>query len=99
MLMSQPQLARRLEVSLRTLERWRVEGGGPPFLKVRRRVRYDDDDLSALRLPALAERQRSLRAWERGFVADLPRFRRLSFKQRYILNEIASRILGAEQGP
>ena len=47
MLMSQTQLARRLEVSRRTLERWRVEGGGPPFLKVGRGVRYDDNDLAA----------------------------------------------------
>ena len=43
----------------------------------------------------LAERPGSLRQWEIGFVADLPRFRRLSSKQRYILDEIARRVLGA----
>lgn len=34
-----------------------------------------------------------LRAWERGFVDDLPTFRRLSVKQRYALGEIAKRVL------
>ena len=42
----------------------------------------------------LAARQDDLRPWERHFVADLPNFRRLSSKQRYILNEIAARVLG-----
>lgn len=46
---------------------------------------------------ALAERQGSLRPWERGFVADLSRFLRLSSKQRYILNEIADRVLGKDR--
>jgi hypothetical protein len=35
----------------------------------------------------------SLRAWEIGFLRDLPGFQRLSVKQRYVLNEIASRVL------
>ena len=42
----------------------------------------------------LAERAGDLRAWERGFVADLPKFQRISTKQRYVLNEIAKRVLG-----
>jgi Protein of unknown function (DUF2786) len=42
----------------------------------------------------LLERQDELSQWERGFVRDLPRFRRLSTKQRYCLNEIARRVLG-----
>jgi hypothetical protein len=41
------------------------------------------------------ERSSSLRAWECGFLADLPKFRRLSTKQRYCLAEIARRVLGA----
>jgi hypothetical protein len=45
----------------------------------------------------LQKRQGSLRAWERGFVADLPRFQRLSTKQRYCLKEIADRVLGERQ--
>lgn len=42
----------------------------------------------------LAERPERLRQWERGFVSDLPRFGRLSTKQRYALAEIARRVLG-----
>ncbi len=34
-----------------------------------------------------------LRPWEQGFLSDLPRFRRLSAKQRYCLREIAERVL------
>jgi hypothetical protein len=41
----------------------------------------------------LQKRSGDLRAWERGFVANLPRFQRLSTKQRYILAEIATRVL------
>ena len=36
-----------------------------------------------------------LRKWEIGFLRDLPGFRRLSTKQRYVLKEIADRVLGA----
>ena len=35
----------------------------------------------------------SLRKWEVGFLHDLPKFRRLSTKQRYVLKEIADRVL------
>ncbi len=42
----------------------------------------------------LMENPRALRPWERSFVADLPKFPRISVKQRYILNEIATRVLG-----
>lgn len=42
----------------------------------------------------LQKRPGSLRPWERGFVAGLPDFPRLSEKQRRILNEIAARVLG-----
>jgi hypothetical protein len=37
-----------------------------------------------------------LRPWERKFVADLPTFPRISTKQRYVLNEIAERVLGKQ---
>lgn len=33
-----------------------------------------------------------LRPWERRFLADLPKFSRISVKQRYALNEIAVRL-------
>ncbi len=35
----------------------------------------------------------SLRPWKLGFLRDLPKFRRLSVKQRYCLREIADRVL------
>jgi hypothetical protein len=44
----------------------------------------------------LQKRTGALRPWERGFVADLPRFQRLSVKQRYCLKEIANRVLGEQ---
>jgi len=46
----------------------------------------------------LAARPGDLRAWERGFVEDLPKFQRISTKQRYVLNEIAKRVLGEQEG-
>jgi hypothetical protein len=45
---------------------------------------------------ALLQRQGRLRTWERKFVAGLPAFHRISPKQRGILGEIASRILGRD---
>ena len=44
----------------------------------------------------LARRPDDLRPWERKFVADLPNFLRISTKQRYILKEIADRVLQIE---
>lgn len=45
---------------------------------------------------ACLARPGSLRAWEVGFLRDLPQFRRLSVKQRYCLKEIADRVLKRE---
>jgi hypothetical protein len=45
----------------------------------------------------LMKRPGALRPWERSFVVDLPRFQRLSTKQRYCLKEIADRVLGERQ--
>jgi hypothetical protein len=42
---------------------------------------------------ACLARPGSLRPWEVGFLGDLPAFRRLSVKQRYVLKEIADRVL------
>jgi Helix-turn-helix domain len=39
--------ARYLSVSPRTLQRWRVEGRGPKFLKLGKRVAYAEGDLIA----------------------------------------------------
>jgi hypothetical protein len=41
----------------------------------------------------LQKRSGSLRTWERKFVADLLKFQRISTKQRYVLSEIAERVL------
>ena len=37
--------ANYLGLAVQTLSRWRVEGGGPPYLKLGSRVRYDRADL------------------------------------------------------
>jgi hypothetical protein len=42
----------------------------------------------------LQERPGYLRPWEKRFVADLPHFSHISAKQRYVLKEIADRVLG-----
>jgi predicted DNA-binding transcriptional regulator AlpA len=39
------QLAKHLELSPRTLERWRREGSGPPWLEIGGCVRYDPADI------------------------------------------------------
>lgn len=41
------QAASRLGVSHRTLEHWRLTGGGPPYLKLGGAVRYRDRDIQA----------------------------------------------------
>lgn len=45
---SEPEAARRLGISPRTLQRWREEGGGPAFVRLGlRRVGYRPADLDA----------------------------------------------------
>jgi excisionase family DNA binding protein len=47
-LLTQEQVAEVLQVSPRTLEDWRLRGGGPPFIKPSRRcVRYSRTALEA----------------------------------------------------
>ena len=46
-LLTQQQLADELEVSLRTLERWRQQGTGPAFIRVGRSPRYRRSDIDA----------------------------------------------------
>lgn len=41
--------------------------------------------------------QGNLLFWERGITADLPRFRGLSTKKRYVLEEIEDRVLGPDE--
>ena len=44
-LLTQQEAAAMLRLSERTLERWRVSGGGPAFTKLGRRVLYREPDL------------------------------------------------------
>jgi len=44
-LMTEPEVADRLRVSLACLRRWRLERRGPRFLKVGSRVRYPAEEL------------------------------------------------------
>jgi hypothetical protein len=43
--LNQAQLARRWQMSQRSLERWRWEGKGPPFIKIGGRVVYRLEDI------------------------------------------------------
>jgi excisionase family DNA binding protein len=44
-LMTEVELSERLNVSLASLRRWRLEGRGPRFVKVGSLVRYRPEDL------------------------------------------------------
>ena len=44
-LLNQTEVARRWGMSPRTLENWRWEGDGPPFLKVGHKVLYRLEDI------------------------------------------------------
>ena len=44
-LLTQREAALALRLSERTLERWRVSGGGPPFAKLGKRIFYRQSDL------------------------------------------------------
>lgn len=46
-LLTQREAADVLRLSERTLERLRVQGGGPPYVKANRAVRYRESDLEA----------------------------------------------------
>ena len=46
-LMNEKAAADRLSVSPRTLQAWRVTGGGPVYRKIGRRVAYAESDLVA----------------------------------------------------
>lgn len=50
---SQNQLAERWQLSEATLERWRIEGTGPIFLKLRGQVRYRLEDIRSFEADSL----------------------------------------------
>jgi excisionase family DNA binding protein len=43
--MTEREAAERLGLSVRTLQKWRLLGSGPEFLKLGHAVRYDPEDL------------------------------------------------------
>lgn len=45
--LTEAEAAERLALSVRTLQQWRVRGGGPPFLKLGASVRYDVEALES----------------------------------------------------
>jgi hypothetical protein len=45
LLLDPEKTAEYLAVTVATLAKWRVNGGGPPFLKLGSRVRYDQKDI------------------------------------------------------
>jgi hypothetical protein len=46
-LLTEKAAAALLAVSPRTLQSWRVKGGGPKYLKIRTAIRYDPAELAA----------------------------------------------------
>ena len=46
-LVGEREASERLGLSVRTLQKWRLQGSGPPFLKLGHAVRYDPEDLDA----------------------------------------------------
>jgi len=44
-LLDETAVASLLSLSVRTLQSWRVSGGGPPFFKIGRAVRYNINDI------------------------------------------------------
>jgi|LauGreDrversion4_2_1035121.scaffolds.fasta_scaffold165115_2 excisionase family DNA binding protein len=62
------QIATLLQRSLRTLETWRRNGNGPPFIRIGRRVLYRCSDIEAW----LAENRYRSRAHELQANSSLP---------------------------
>ncbi len=69
---SQNELAQRWQISESTLERWRYEGIGPVFLKLRGQVRYRDSDILAFEDQALNASKRYRAAAGMCHAADTP---------------------------
>ncbi|MBL6425913.1 MAG: DNA-binding protein [Maritimibacter sp.] len=52
-MLRQSQLAKRWNMSTRTLERWRAENYGPPYLVLGGSIRYRLDDIVAFEAAGL----------------------------------------------
>ena len=61
-LLTPAQTAQRLGVQMRTLEAWRLRGGGPKYIKVGRLVRYRERDVAEW----LASRERTSTSDQQG---------------------------------
>ncbi len=61
------QLAERWQTSAKTLERWRMKGIGPAYLKIGKRVLYPLEEIEA------HERRRTRAATSRSLIADAGR--------------------------
>jgi len=46
-LLNEDEVAALLNLSVRTVQIWRLRGGGPPFIKLRKHVRYKPSDVAA----------------------------------------------------
>lgn len=44
-LLNESSVAKQLRCEVKTLQAWRCRGGGPPFIRVGRLIRYSPDDL------------------------------------------------------
>ena len=55
--LKEEELASRWRISIKALQRWRLIGDGPPFLKVGRSVRYRISDVEAFEAAALCGRE------------------------------------------
>ena len=45
---TETELARRWNVSIKTLQRWRSEERGPPYIKLSKAIRYPVDEIVTL---------------------------------------------------
>ena len=46
-LLNESCVAKQLDCEVKTLQAWRCRGGGPPFVRVGRLIRYKPDDVQA----------------------------------------------------
>lgn len=68
-LVKEREAAEHLGVSVRTLQKWRLQGNGPRFVKLGHAVRYDSEDLE---IYIDASRRRSTSDTGRMRVGRLP---------------------------
>jgi predicted site-specific integrase-resolvase len=55
------ELGRRWNMSFRSLERWRVRGKGPPYIRINGRCRYRLEDIEAFEREHMRDRAANAR--------------------------------------